>query len=329
MNNPPGTIYIKDSILNFTRIIEQTRSKNTRLSYTKGLSFFTHILEKNGLPANTTPANQITEDMLPWFLEALKDYSPATEQLYTTTVTRFFHFLMAEKVADINLPRMREIIRMRNRRLGQRLPQFPRDDIEKILEFINVIPQAASEGEQLRNLRDRAFLITLADTGLRVHEACNLKRGDIDWNESRAIVIGKGNKQAVIRFSKRSMNAILEYIKVRSKLDGASGKPLTALPLFSRHDKGAGKKIKPITPTTGRNIVDERIRQVLGDDEKGKITPHSFRHYFVTTVLRASGNLKLAQELARHANISVTQRYAHISDDELDQGYHKIFEDKN
>jgi site-specific recombinase XerC len=46
----------------------------------------------------------------------------------------------------------------------------------------------------------------------------------------------------------------------------------------------------------------------------------------VTTVLRASGNLKLAQELARHASIQVTQRYAHLSDDELDRGYHEIFE---
>jgi len=58
----------------------------------------------------------------------------------------------------------------------------------------------------------------------------------------------------------------------------------------------------------------------------GSSTPHSFRHYFVTTVLRASGNLKMAQELARHRNIAVTQRYAHISDDELDQGYWEIFE---
>ncbi len=54
--------------------------------------------------------------------------------------------------------------------------------------------------------------------------------------------------------------------------------------------------------------------------------PHSFRHYFVTTVLMGSGgNIKLAQELARHKAISVTQRYAHLSDDELDRGYHEIF----
>jgi site-specific recombinase XerD len=138
--------------------------------------------------------------------------------------------------------------------------------------------------------------------------------------------IGKGDKQAVVRFSTRALKAIKEYLAARAKLDGSSGKQLAALPLFARHDKGAGKKIKPMTPTTGRNIVAERVEQVLGKDSVGKITPHSFRHYFVTTVLRGSGNLKLAQELARHKNIQVTQRYAHLSDDELDKGYHEIFE---
>ena len=56
-------------------------------------------------------------------------------------------------------------------------------------------------------MRDRAFLLTLADTGLRVHEACNMRRGDIDWNEGRAVIIGKGDKQAVVRFSTRKYKA--------------------------------------------------------------------------------------------------------------------------
>ncbi len=117
-----------------------------------------------------------------------------------------------------------------------------------------------------------------------------------------------------------------DYLSLRAELDGSSGKQLTPLPLFARHDKGTGKKIKPITPTTGRNIVAERVRQALGNEAEGHITPHSFRHYFVSTILRASGNLKLAQALARHENIQITQRYAHINDDELDKGYYEIFE---
>ena len=83
-----------------------------------------------------------------------------------------------------------------------------------------------------------------------------------------------------------------------------------------------------ISTTTGRNIVSQRAKEALGAEAVGSITPHSFRHYFVTTVLRASGgNLKLAQELARHKHIQVTQRYAHLSDDELDKGYFEVFED--
>jgi integrase len=70
------------------------------------------------------------------------------------------------------------------------------------------------------------------------------------------------------------------------------------------------------------------VRQILGEEAVGKVTPHSFRHYFVTTVLRATGNLKMAQKLARHSNIAVTQRYAHLSDDELDRGYAEIFDKK-
>jgi site-specific recombinase XerD len=68
--------------------------------------------------------------------------------------------------------------------------------------------------------------------------------------------------------------------------------------------------------------------QVLGPEAVGIITPHTFLHYFVTTILRATGNLKLAQVLARHSNIQVTQKYAHLSNDELDKGYYEIFEKK-
>jgi len=58
--------------------------------------------------------------------------------------------------------------------------------------------------------------------------------------------------------------------------------------------KGLNGLGTPITPTTGRNIVAERVKQAL----------------------------------ARHENIQITQRYAPINDDELDRGYYEIFEKK-
>ena len=309
--------------------ISLARSDHTGRTYRNAMVSFRATLADHGYPTKTTSIAEIKEDAIAWFAADLKAYAPATERLYLTATAGFYEFLVAERLADLNLPRVRLLIRLRARRPGQRLPQFPRDYIESVIDYaINLTSYPVDEHiGLLRNLRDRAFLLTLADTGLRVHEACNLRRGDIDWNEGRAVILGKGDRQAVVRFSRRSLKALKEYLAERAALDGASGRPLPSLPLFARHDKGAGKKVKPITTRTGQNIVTQRVVEAVGADAAGSITPHSFRHYFVTTVLRSSGNLKLAQELARHKNIAVTQRYAHLSDDELDRGYWEVFEE--
>jgi len=326
---------ISQAISDYLASVEAARKEHTARTYTNALNVFSAVLKERWLDPVETPTGKLTEDAITWLAAHLKVYSSATETLYITAVKGFYEYLSAEKLADINLPRLRLLIRQRTRRPGIRLPQFPADDIERLLAHISepatisVYTSEYSEELRLREMRDRAFMLTLADTGLRVHEACALRRGDIDWNEGRAIIIGKGDKQAVVRFSSRSMRALKDYLSLRSTLDGGSGRPLTSLPLFARHDKGAGKKVKPITTTTGRNIVTDRVREILGEDSVGRITPHSFRHYFVTTILRGSGTLKLAQELARHSNIQVTQRYAHLNDDELDKGYYEIFEKEN
>ena len=321
---------VSQAIAAYLDSVYLARSDSTARTYRNALRSFCQVLEDNNQDPDKTTVDKLDESAIAWFAAALKNYAPATERLYLTAVTGFYEYLAAEQLSDVNLPRLRLLIRQRARRPGQRLPQFPRDAIETVLDYADHLKGVAFEepNEQLRNLRDRAFLLTLADTGLRVHEACALRRGDLDWNESKAIIIGKGDWEAVVRFSHRSIGAIKDYLSLRASLDGDSGRALTSLPIFARHDKGAGKKIKPITTTTGRNIVSQRVTEILGNSAAGTITPHSFRHYFVTTVLRGSGgNLKLAQELARHKNIAVTTRYAHLADDELDRGYFDIFDE--
>lgn len=321
------SITISQAIQDFLALIQRSRSRNTYRSYANALSFFLQSLEEENGNGDLIASN-LKENSILHCIEMLRHYTPATEKLYLTAIYRFFEFLCASEIVDVNLPNLRLLIRQRSRRSGQRLPQFPRIQIETVIVYAinltNILPK--KQIERLRLLRDRAFILALADTGMRIHEACNLRRGDIDWAEQKAIIIGKGDQQAVIRFSTRSLQAIKDYLAERSALDGASGKPIASLPIFARHDRGAGKKIKPISTTTGRHIIEQHVAKAIGKEATTTITPHSFRHYFVTTVLRGSGgNLKLAQELARHKSISVTQRYAHLSDDELDRGYHEIF----
>jgi integrase/recombinase XerC len=318
---------ISQAIKKYLDTVALSRSQNTSRTYRNALSLFSSVLIKHNINIDNTGIPLFNEDPITWIANELKEYSPATEQCYLTAIVGFYEYLAGENLANINLPRVRLLIKQRSRRPGIRLPQFPRNEIEEIISYAQKLNNLATENsiDHLINMRDRAFILTLADTGLRVHEACQLRRGDIDWNEGRAAIIGKGNRQAIVRFSSRCMHALRDYLSVRAEMDGASGRSLQSLPIFARHDKAAGKAVKPMSTTTGRKIISDRVLQCLGEEAVGSITPHSFRHYFVTTVLMASGNLKLAQELARHKNIAVTQRYSHLADDELDRRYLDIF----
>jgi site-specific recombinase XerD len=321
---------ITQAIQLYIRSVELARSQHTATTYRNALKFFASALVDHKMDPDATDIELLQDDSVIWMTNSLKNHAATTERLYLTAVTGFFEFLVAERMVEINLPRVRLLIQQRARKPGQRLPQFPASQIDLILEKADELLTRPSEDETARlvNLRDRSFLYTLADTGLRVHEACNLRRGDLDWNEGKAMIIGKGNRQDVVRFSTRATTALMDYLHARAFIDGSMGKALSSLPIFARHDRGAGRKTKPMTTTTGRNIITARVAEFVGPEAVGTITPHSFRHYFVTRVLRSSGNLKLAQELARHKNIAVTQRYAHLSDDELDKGYWTAIEEK-
>jgi site-specific recombinase XerD len=319
-----------DAVKLYLDSVRLSRSENTARTYSTAMGSFLASWEETYQDPAETIVDEIKEDFIAIFAADLKSYSPNTEQLYLTAATGFYEYLAAENLSEINLPRLRMLIKRRSRRSGQRLPQFPKSDIKQVLTYAQSLSQQPTENkrQRLQVLRDRAFILTLADTGLRVHEACSLRRGDLDWQEGKAVIIGKGNKQSVVRFSSRAMNSLRDYLNTRAEIDGAHGKSLTSLPIFARHDLGAGDRVEPISTTTGRNIINQRVKEALGDAAEGTITPHSFRHYFVTEVLQGSGgNIKLAQRLARHKNIQVTQRYAHLSDDELDRGYYDIFED--
>ena len=318
---------IVESINLFIENIGLSRSENTEKTYKNAMKAFIQMLEENGInPEDSVDA--LSEKIFSEYARYLKAYSSSTESLYINVAKNYFEFLAAEDIKNFNLFQTKLLIKNRTRKPGIRLPQFPQQAIEIVLDYAeNKIPQlpCATDTDKLINLRDSAFLITLADTGLRIHEACNLRRGSIDWFSYKAIIIGKGNKEAIIRFSDRSIEALKNYLNERSVIDGGTGLPLTSMPIFARHDKGSGDKILPITTKTGRAIVNSRVKECLGKESVGTITPHSFRHYFVTNVLKKTGNMKLAQEFARHSSVTVTQRYTHLSDEDLDRNYDRIF----
>ncbi len=115
--------------------VKLSRSHNTARSYANALQVFIHALNQRKLESSTFPIRDLPVNAIAWFATDLKKYSPATENLYLTAVAGFYEYLAAENLSEPNLPKMRMLIRQRKRRSGQRLPQFPRENIETLLNL--------------------------------------------------------------------------------------------------------------------------------------------------------------------------------------------------
>jgi len=287
-----------------------SRSPQTIRTYRHSLDLFLRAVGDD---------SELNTDAYIKFLTTLKSKSPSTQKVHTTAVLKFYAFCKAGNQAEL-----REATEHYTRKQGRRVVNFNREPLEQVLTYCEKLDGNASTslGTNLSALRDRAFVLTLADTGLRMSEACSLKRGDIDWLEQRAIIIGKGDKQAMVRFSNRSIEALKVYLRERAKVEPNSRKPLAAEPLFARHDMRASKKIRPITAGGMWKAIKARMTEAGVDHRSVRL--HDFRHYFVTLTYLAKRDLKLSQELARHASISTTNRYAHLAG-EADAAYDEIF----
>lgn len=306
--------------------VKTARSLKTFETYRSARDFFFRTLRRKKIDANSAPPSVLDARAIGWLAADLKELSTYTEQAYLTAIKRFYVYMLAEDVIQVNIIAIQEMIHQRARRPGFRVPQFAEDEITQLIDFMRKLTPRSEERNRLIDLRDRALILVLPATGLRIHEALKLTRGDIDWRRKRAIIIGKGDTEAVVLFTSRALRALRDYLDARAKLDGGSGRPLVSLPLFARHDKGAGSKVRAITTETARAIIEERVRQVFGDRDV-QITPHSFRHYFATRIQAKKGNLKLTQALMRHKNIQNTARYAHLADKVLEREYREVMEE--
>ena len=296
-------------IAGFLESIKYARSPKTYETYNQAMKTFVSMV---GEDAPLTTETYID------FLKSLRDYSPSTQATYKTAMLGLYSYF-AENGGLVNLFALKSATKRFIKKKGQRLPEFDKESIEKLISYTQRL------GETLPNLRDRAFVLTLADTGLRISEACALRRGDLNWSEHRSLVIGKGDKQAVVRFSVRVMDAIKDYLNSRAKLDGETGRPLSSLPLFARHDKKASKRVLKVSSNGMWYSIKERMREAGIAPELVRI--HDLRHYFVTMIYLATGDLKAAQEMARHSDSKTTSLYAHLGG-KIDEIYDNVFNDR-
>lgn len=147
----------------------------------------------------------------------------------------------------------------------------------------------------LRNLKHRLIISLAYGAGLRVGEVCNLRIGDLDFDEMLInIRCAKGGKDRVTVLPERLAEDIRIWTKDRRESD----------PVFE------GRRGKKLTTRTLQKIFESaKIEAKIG----GTSTFHSLRHSFATHLIESGTSIRLVQELLGHQNIRTTQRYTHIS----------------
>ena len=135
------------------------------------------------------------------------------------------------------------------------------------------VPPGKTVNQERIRLRNIAILETLQGSGVRVSELVSLRRGDLDRENRRAVVTGKGDKQRLIFVTDEAWTAIWDYLGARG--DGAPVRGAGSAPLFARHDRGAGGEVLALTTKSVREVV-WTLAQAARLDVLG-ITPHRFR----------------------------------------------------
>lgn len=226
--------------------------------------------------------------------------SPVTLSRKVSAWRSFFRFLKqrghvsANPATAIKLPKA-----------PTRLPRFL--DASEAAEVVKTPAHTAP----LIARRDAAILETLYGTGVRVSELTQLDVSDVDMQARRMRVLGKGNKERIVPLGSQAHDAIFDYLNARSEFR-AKGKTVESTRLF------LGRYGTPLTVRQVQNIVR---RSGMGGAARSDLHPHALRHSCATHMLDAGADLRAIQELLGHASLSTTQRYTHVSVDQLKKVY--------
>lgn len=152
-------------------------------------------------------------------------------------------------------------------------------------------------------LRDRAMIVTLVDTGVRVSEISTFTVGDYNRSRGQLMVVqGKGNKDRTVFLGKSGQRALWRYLAERPSADEAE--PLFATRNNTHMDRHAI-----------RHMVQRAAKRA---GVKGS-TVHRFRHTFAINFLRNGGNPLELQQLLGHEKMETIHIYVRLANVDLEQ----------
>lgn len=260
-------------------------------------------IEINDLTIDTV--NKIKIDDIHSFLGYLtSEYhsKAATRARKISTIRIFFKYLSQEASNEYRIDH-NPALTLKTPKKDKRLPKYlSLDDSKKLLE--------ASEDEDNPNYaRDFAITTLFLNCGMRLSELVGINITDIDLNDCKLTVIGKGNKERTIYLNKACLKAISEYLEVRPKqgVQKDSKHSDNALFLSSRKTR--------ISNRTVQYIINQELKNAGLDSTKYSV--HKLRHTAATLMYQyGQVDIRALQEILGHESISTTEIYTHVSNEQ-------------
>ncbi len=211
-----------------------------------------------------------------------KRLSFATRNRKIATLKSFLGYLCEEKLITQDL--RHQLVAPK---VPKRLPHYISVD-----EAISVLNWMDSESSTAKKPESLLFHL-LYGCGLRISEACGISFSDINPKARTIRVNGKGDKDRVVAVPDRVMTKILDFSSRMTQTIWGDN---------------------PLNPRAGYELIRQLGRK---SGLMKPLHPHALRHSFATHLLSSGANLRTLQELLGHASLTATERYTHLTVDQL------------
>lgn len=276
---------VLDKYLNMLESPELKMSKNTILTYKKDLyKFFEHFsyADKDIKELEKTTSGEYRD-----FILGLDTLSNGSKNGLIRSVSAFITYLISDEI--ISDEHFKNTI-FKNRKFlpteKKKITPLSSDEIKKIY--------ASCVSEQ-----ERFMIALLSYTGLRESSLVEIKMNDIS-EDGFFEVFAKGGTKVPVQMSEDCHSLYLMYKQVRN--------PEEEYLFYPTRGRGMSKGSGKCEPSTIyfrlKSILD---RSDLSEERKKEITPHKFRHFFVTAMYKISP--ETAKQAVHHVSISTTDRY--------------------
>ena len=256
----------------------------------------------------------------------LKSYSKSTQRTYLNEIQQFLQIIKQEPADNFTTKRLKDYLqycyatlKLTENTIHSRMNalKFYYEQVlnkEKLFWDIPrpkkrlILPKLLNETElrklfnSLTNKKHKAMLFTVYSAGLRVSEVVNLKLSDIDSSRMQIMIqCAKGKKDRYVNLSPVLLDILRAYVK--------EYKPAPKAFVFESEQTG-----KPYPTRTVQQVFNNALKKA---GIKKEVGIHSLRHSFATHLLDKGTDIKYIKDLLGHFNITTTERYLHVSKQQL------------